>query len=102
MGYTYLWEFMVAADHAAEFEQLYGPAGPWVALFRQSAGYIGTQLLRDQANPLRFITVDRWRSLGDYQAFRAAFAREYDQLDARCQNLTSSECSLGGYHEWAS
>ena len=99
MGYTYLWEFMVAPEHAAEFAQAYGPAGPWVALFRQSAGYIGTQLLRDQSNPLRFITVDRWRNLGDYQAFRAAFEAAYRDLDARCERLTTSERPLGSYDE---
>ncbi len=75
------------------------PAGPWVALFRQSAGYIGTQLLRDQANPLRFITIDRWRSSDDYQAFRAEFERTYRELDERCQGLTTFEKALGSYDE---
>ena len=99
MGYAYLWEFTVAPEHAAEFEQVYGAAGPWVALFRQAAGYVGTQLLRDQSNPLRYITIDRWRSVADYQAFRAAFEHEYGELDGRCQGLTTSEKALGSYDE---
>lgn len=99
MGYTYLWEFTVTPEHAAEFAQVYGPAGPWVALFKQSAGYLGTLLLRDQANPQRFITVDRWRSAADYQAFRAASAAAYCDLDERCQSLTEHERSLGSYDE---
>ncbi len=99
MGYTYLWEFTVAPERAVEFEQTYGPAGPWVALFRQSAGYLGTQLLRDQAEPLRFITVDRWRSAQDYQAFRAAFGQQYRELDERCEGLTVTERPLGSYED---
>jgi heme-degrading monooxygenase HmoA len=100
MGYTYLWEFLVAPEHAAEFEHVYGPVGPWVALFRQSAGYIGTQLLRDQAKPLRFVTIDRWRSADDYQAFRASFERAYRELDERCQHLTLTESPLGSYDDF--
>ena len=99
MAYAYLWEFTVAAEHAAEFEQVYGPAGPWVALFRQSAGFLGTHLLRDTSDPLRFITVDRWRTANDYCAFREAHGRQYRELDQQCERLTTGERSLGHYDE---
>jgi heme-degrading monooxygenase HmoA len=99
MGYTYLWEFIVAPEHVAEFEQVYGPAGPWVVLFRQSAGYLGTHLLRDQSDPLRFVTIDRWRSASEHHAFRAAFDRQYRELDQRCQRLTTREISLGSFED---
>ena len=32
-GYSYLWEFIVESRHIDEFQQRYGPSGPWVALF---------------------------------------------------------------------
>ncbi|HEY2808179.1 MAG TPA: antibiotic biosynthesis monooxygenase family protein [Steroidobacteraceae bacterium] len=99
MGYAYLWEFMVAPEHAAEFERVYGPGGPWVALFRQSAGYLGTSLLRDRSNPLRFVTLDRWRDESGYREFRTAFALKYRELDERCRRLTSGERALGSYDE---
>jgi heme-degrading monooxygenase HmoA len=100
-SYTYLWEFLVSAEHVPEFEREYGPAGSWVALFREGAGYLGTLLLRDRSNPLRFITVDRWESLEAHQAFRAAFSREYAALDARCAHLTAQELELGSFDETA-
>ncbi len=99
MGFFYVWEFRVAPEQAVEFEQVYGDRGPWVQLFRRAPGYRGTLLLRDRSQPLRFITVDRWDSESAYRDFRAAFAREYAELDARCGGLTCGERSLGDFDE---
>jgi heme-degrading monooxygenase HmoA len=98
-GHTYLWEFTVKPDHLEEFRRQYGPQGPWVALFRKAPGYLETLLLQDRANPLRFITVDRWESVEAQRSFRSAFAREYAELDVRCAHLTAQEVSLGDFDE---
>ena len=98
-GYTCLWEFTVAQAARAEFERHYGEDGSWVRLFRQSPGFIGTILLRDRNVEGRYLTVDRWRSEAAYRAFRADFARQYDQLDIACERLTETETSLGEFHE---
>jgi len=100
-AYTTLWEFLVRAEHVEEFERAYGPDGDWVALFRRAAGYLGSWLLRDRSNPLRFITIDRWESAGAHRAFHSAFSREYAQLDARCAHLTAREVALGSFDEAA-
>ena len=97
--YTYLWEFLVAPQHVEAFQREYGPDGAWVALFQRAPGFIETLLLRDAANPLRFITVDRWQSAEAYRAFRSSFAAAYAQLDERCAHLTTRETSLGHYEE---
>ena len=60
--YVYAWEFRVRAETAATFEKLYGPQGDWVRLFRRAEGYVETLLLRDRADALRYVTIDRWRS----------------------------------------
>jgi heme-degrading monooxygenase HmoA len=98
-GYTYLWEFLVKSGELEEFQQQYGPNGPWVALFSQAAGYIDTLLLRDRADPQRFITIDRWTTADAHRSFRSAFSREYAELDARCAHLTARETSLGEFTE---
>jgi heme-degrading monooxygenase HmoA len=95
--YTYVWEFHVEPGRQREFEREYGPDGAWVALFRQAAGYIETLLLRDRANPVRYVTVDRWDSVEAYRAFRAKFSAEYAALDARCSGLTRHERALGEF-----
>jgi heme-degrading monooxygenase HmoA len=98
-GYTYLWQFRVHPEHAAEFARQYGPGGEWVSLFRQAPGYIDTWLLRDRTDPFRFLTIDRWESAQAHAAFRASFAREYAELDARCAHLTVEESPLGDFEE---
>ena len=97
--YTYLWEFHIEPAQQAEFERQYGPRGAWAALFRQSAGYIETILLHDKANPLRYITIDRWRNVDAYRSFRAEFFLQYEELDKKFQNLTRYEAWLGEFSE---
>jgi len=97
--YTYLWEFLVEPEHLEEFRRHYGPNGPWVELFRRSPGYLETLLLQDAREPRRFVTIDRWESEEAYRTFRVRFSREYADLDARCEHLTSRETSLGHYAE---
>jgi heme-degrading monooxygenase HmoA len=98
-GYTYVWEFIVKPEHVEEFRRQYGPQGSWVALFRQAPGYVDTLLLRDRANPQRFVTIDRWQSADAQRSFRSAFAHEYTELDARCAHLAAQEVSLGAFDE---
>ena len=62
-GFVVAWEFHVPAEAVAAFVHAYGPAGPWVALFRRADGFVETQLLADRAEAGRFVTLDRWRDL---------------------------------------
>jgi heme-degrading monooxygenase HmoA len=96
-GYAYLWEFLVRPDEQTEFERHYGPDGTWAALFRLSSGYIGTELLHDRSQPLRYVTIDRWESVAAYRAFRAQRSSEYEELDRLCAGLTTHEASLGEF-----
>ena len=100
-GYATVWEFRIRGDRRAEFERHYGPEGTWVALFRKADGYVGTQLLHDRSEPLRYLTIDRWKSLEDYRAFRERFAEPYASLDRSCEDLTTRETALGEYDEAA-
>jgi heme-degrading monooxygenase HmoA len=94
-AFTTLWEFTVEPARQAEFESHYGPEGNWVALFRRAEGYLGSELLQDRANPLRYLTVDRWESLEAWRAFRSRFASDYEQLDRELEGLASREVALG-------
>lgn len=99
MGYTYVWEFHIRPESRDEFEAHYGSAGTWVALFRQSREYIGTLLLKDRANPERYLTVDRWSSEAGWHEFQARFADQYAALDKQCERLTISEVALGTFSD---
>ena len=95
--YCYIWEYIVQDGSNAEFEKVYGADGDWVKLFRGSSGYVKTDLIRDQSNPQRYITIDHWRSCRDYSEFRTVFDAEYIELDKTCENLTVKESKLGEF-----
>ena len=69
--YIYIWAFEVQPEHVEAFRQHYGEGGAWTQLFRRARGYLGTQLLQDEKDPLRFVTIDTWSSSEDYEAFQS-------------------------------
>lgn len=95
--YVYVWEYVVPPAHVQAFEETYGPEGEWVRLFRRGSGHVRTELLRDLQRPERYLTIDHWESRAAWEAFRAAFAREFEALDARCARWTSSEIEIGRF-----
>lgn len=93
--YCLLWEFRVQAPHRAKFVAHYAADGAWAQLFARAPGFIATELLADEVDPLRFVTIDRWRQQADFAAFKATHATAYAALDARCAHWTASERLLG-------
>jgi heme-degrading monooxygenase HmoA len=96
-GYAYVWEFRVPPEKRTEFEIAYGPGGPWQELFRRARGYVGTELLSDEADDTRYLTIDYWISREAFDELRSAFADEFEAIDRRCEELTSSERPLGDF-----
>ncbi len=95
--YVVMWEYRVKAERLDEFENIYGAGGAWAELFKKEAGYIGTELLRDEENPQRYMTIDKWTSAENYEEFRAKWKKEYEALDAQCEGLTEQESLLGNW-----
>ncbi len=95
--YLVLWEFIVQEAQRAEFEQVYGPGGEWSRFFGRMQGYLGTELLRDEEAPERYVSMDRWDSAAAYRQFRREHAEEYNALDLRCEGLTEHESFLGAF-----
>jgi heme-degrading monooxygenase HmoA len=94
-----VWEFRVAADKEAEFIENYGPEGIWARFFREGQGYIRTQLVRDVADPGRFLTLDYWESEEDFKRFREQNPAEYERLDKQFEGLTKTETRLGAFEK---
>lgn len=93
--YIIVWEYRVKTDMRVEFEAVYSPQGAWADLFKRSAGFIEVELLRDEQEPERYLTIDRWRSKATYEEFLSRWQEEYQALDARCDNMTESEALVG-------
>lgn len=98
-SFIIVWEFRVHPDRRTEFEGNYGSEGAWTALFRRAEGYLGTELLHDRNDVLRYVTIDHWTSPDAYRSFRARFAGQYAALDRDCEGLTAHEATLGEYDD---
>jgi heme-degrading monooxygenase HmoA len=99
MSYIVIWEFQVRPGAEEDFERVYGPAGDWAQLFRKAEGYIRTDLVRDREVRGRYLVLDRWGSAAQYDAFRAAHAAPYGELDRRCEALTLRETRVGTFSD---
>jgi heme-degrading monooxygenase HmoA len=90
-----LWQFTAAPGRELEFEHAYGADGSWVELFRRAPGYHGTTLLRDYAQPGRYMTIDVWDGRDSYDRFKQDHADAYARIDHECESLTQSEQLVG-------
>ena len=96
-GYVYVWDYVVAAHRIEDFKRVYGREGDWVQLFRLAPGYVRTELHRDCHQPDRFLTIDYWESRSAWETFRSTFAERFQELDARCGELTLCETEIGRF-----
>lgn len=86
-----VWEFEIEPGRADEFKRAYGSEGVWATLFREGEGFLGTELFRSLGQRERYMTIDRWSSRAAFENFKQARAREYADIDARCESLTKAE-----------
>ena len=90
-----IWTYRAKPERRVEFERRYAADGDWAKLCSRARGYRGTRLLRDAQEPDRYATVDRWESNEPMQQFRSEHAREYEELDRMCSELTVDERQVG-------
>ena len=43
------------------------------------------------------MTIDRWRSLGDFEAFQSSHGEEYASLDAELESISGKEEFVGAF-----
>jgi hypothetical protein len=96
-----LWEYEVKSGSEKQFEDLYGPAGDWVRLFRSDLHYRETRLLRDPFRSNVYLTLDFWTSRDSCEQFMSAHGAEYQAIDALGERLTASERRAGAYESVA-
>jgi heme-degrading monooxygenase HmoA len=98
MSYNIIWEFRVPEDKVRDFETAYGPNGTWASLFAKADGFIAIELLRCTEEEGRYLTIDRWISQDAFAAFKAAFAPDYQSLDAKFEGQATAENRIGAFH----
>ena len=90
-----VWRYRVRPESVTQFEHAYGRGGAWAKLFAAGAGYVGTELLRDEDGI--YLTIDRWQRQEDFDRFLAQHQAAYAALDAVCDSWTLEETRLGVY-----
>jgi len=90
-----IWRFRVRDGSIADFERAYATDGDWAQLFARAPSYAGTELLKLRGEPGVYVTIDRWRTEGDFHAAQRALEADYVALDRRCEAYTSEELWLG-------
>ena len=92
-----VWEYRARPERAEEFESFYRADGPWGDLFRESPAFISTTLMKDLADPLRFLVADRWTSETLYDEFKRRAADRYVDLSERGRRLYERETEIGRF-----
>lgn len=75
-------EFVVREDARGLFELAYGPGGAWSRLFARCRGFRGTTVLRDAADPRRYLTMELWNSAADRERTLNERRTEYENVEA--------------------
>lgn len=94
---AYIWSYRVKPEWRERFRDAYGPSGEWVAFFARSADFVRTDLLADEKDANRFVTVDYFRNAEARAALVAAHAGEYQAIDKRWQDATLEESFVGAF-----
>ena len=92
-----IWQFEVNPNFLDAFVSAYKSDGDWDVLFRKSEYFLGTELLVDNENPYKFITIDKWTDCEAFDAFKKEFKTEYLALDKNFEAYTITELHIGDF-----
>ncbi|HUP68065.1 MAG TPA: antibiotic biosynthesis monooxygenase, partial [Sphingomicrobium sp.] len=92
-----VWKFRPPQGREAEFAEAYGEAGDWAQLFRNAPGYGGTMLLHPAEPGDWWLTVDRWETAADFDAFATVFGERYRTLDEKLEGVAGEEVFVGAF-----
>lgn len=92
--FVIVWKYEVPAASDEEFRLAYGPDGDWARLFAGQEGFVGTELIANDASR-HYLTIDRWESADAFNSFMEKNRNEYQRLDDRFAALTVTEELLG-------
>src|ERR1700730_3808113 len=101
-GFVIVWEFRIRTARQRMFERAYGPDGEWAKFFRTGKGFLGTELIRDEDDANRYLTLDFWKSREHYERFKRRNREMYELIDQRCEAFTTKESEIGQFSRRAS
>ena len=82
-----------------EFADAYSDTGGWARLFRNAPGFQGTNLLGPAETGGWWLTIDRWDSAANFEAFTEVFGEQYRALDAELEGVAGEEQFVGAFED---
>ena len=99
MTHVRVWKFRPPEGDEGAFARAYAGDGVWTRLFGQAAGFVGTSLSRPAEPGGWWLTMDRWATEADFQAFQRDFGDEYRALDRELEGVAGDEQFIGTFEE---
>ena len=99
MTHVRVWKFTPPRGREAEFAKAYDSRGDWAQLFRHAPGYRGTTLMSPVESGDCWLTIDRWDSRENFEAFTEVFDDQYRALDAELEGIAGVEEFVGAFEE---
>jgi heme-degrading monooxygenase HmoA len=99
MTHARVWKFRPIEGREAQFAEAYSSDGVWSSLFGKANGFRDTALLRPSEPGGWWLTIDRWASEADFQAFQRDFGEEYRALDIELEGVAGEEDFVGAFEE---
>jgi heme-degrading monooxygenase HmoA len=99
MTHYRIWKFRPPEGREAEFASAYSGTGHWAHLFRNAPGFDGTTLLRPSEPGGWWLTIDRWDSASNFDAFTEVFGEQYRTLDAKLEGVAGEEQFVGAFED---
>src|SRR3954452_4636447 len=97
MTHYRIWKFRPPEGREAEFEKAYSSSGEWAKLFRNAPGFQATSLLRPTESGGWWLTIDRWESAANFEAFTQVFGEQYRALDIKLASVAGEEEFVGAF-----
>jgi len=97
MTHLRVWKFRPPKGCEQQFHEAYTSGGRWSELFKRAKGYRGTALLKPFGPDGWWLTIDRWGSAADFEAFGHDFGEEYRALDVELEGIAGEEEFVGAY-----
>lgn len=99
MTHVRIWKFRPQQGREQEFAETYRGDGPWAELFGRADGYRGSSLLAPAEPGGWWVTIDRWESAADFEAFGHDLGEEYRALDEELEGVAGEEEFVGAFEE---
>jgi len=99
MSHHRVWKFRPPNGREAEFADAYSETGEWARLFRNAPGFQGTSLLSPAEPGGWWLTIDRWDTATNFEAFTEVFGEQYRALDAKLEGIAGVEEFVGAFED---